>query len=95
LHDTEAKRNNVRISSSMEEIGEFYEAVMPRFEEIIQYLNGFKLSELPAAEENLLNLMFSFVEASTPIERFNSPIVTKSFPPQRFTIHEDTNSTTW
>ena len=93
LHDTEAQRNAVRINSSMEELKEFYDAVLPQFEEIIEYLNGFPIDNLPAQEENLLNMVFSFAEATSPIERFNSPIVTKLFPPQRFTIHEDTSAT--
>lgn len=82
-------RNRVRISTDMQRIRAFYDAVMPSFDAIIQHLNGFPLAALPAAEENLLNLMFSFVEASAPVERFNSPIVTKTFPPHRFIIHED------
>ena len=89
LHDTEAARNRARISTDMPRIRAFYDAVMPRFDAIIQHLNGFALGALPAAEENLLNLAFSFVEASAPVERFNSPIVTRTFPPERFVIHED------
>ena len=89
LRPTEAQRNEVRINSSMEEIRAFYDVAFPQFDAIIQHLNRFPLGDLPSAEQNLLNLMFAFVEASTPVERFNSPIVTKTFPPQRFKIHED------
>ena len=89
LHDTEAARNRARISADMARIRAFYDAVMPRFDAMIQHLNRFPLGALPAAEENLLNLAFAFVEASAPVERFNSPIVTKTFPPERFLIHED------
>ena len=93
LHATEAQRNEVRINSSMDELKELYDAVLPKFEDIIQYLNGFPVDDLPEQEENLLNMMFSFAESTSPVERFKSPIVTKLFPPQRFTIHEDTSAT--
>ena len=93
LHPSEARRNEVRISSSMEEIREFYDAVLPQFEQVIQFLNQKPLTELDDKEENLLNLSFSFVEASTPIERFNSPVVTELFPPERFKIYADSVAT--
>lgn len=93
LHATEAKRNEVRISSSMDEIRAFYDAVLPRLEDIIAHLDRHPLDALPAPERNLLDLTFAFVDASTPVERFNSPIVTKLFPPQRFRIHEDSVAT--
>lgn len=89
LRPTESQRNQVRISSKMTEIRTFYDAVLPRFDAIIRHLNGYPLGKLPPAEENLLNLAFAFVEATAPVERFNSPIVTKTFPPERFIIHED------
>jgi hypothetical protein len=89
LRPTEAQRNEVRIDSGMQEIRAFYDVVFPQFDAIIQHLNRFPLGDLPPAEQNLLGLMFAFVEASTPVERFNSPIVTKTFPPERFLIHED------
>ena len=93
LHATEARRNEARISSNMEQIKEFYDAVLPQFEQMIQFLNKKPLTDLGEQEENLLNLSFAFVEASTPIERFNSPIVTELFPPERFKIHEGSKST--
>ena len=89
LRSTESQRNQARISSDMAELRVFYDAVLPRFEAVIRHLNQFPLGDLPPAEQNLLNLSFAFVEATAPVERFNSPIVTKTFPPERFIIHDD------
>lgn len=89
LRTTEAGRNEVRISSTMEEIRDFYDVFLPRFEEVIGYLNRIPLDDLPGPDRNLLTLTFSFVEASAPIERFNTPEVTDLFPAHRFKIYEE------
>ena len=93
LRNTEAQRNAVRISSSMEEIRDFYDTMLPRFEAVIQHLNRMPLDELPQQDRSLLTLSFSFIEASAPIERFNTPEVTDLFPPERFRIYEESNAT--
>ena len=93
LQETEARRNEVRINSTMDEIRVFYDAMLPRFEAVIQYLNRVPLHELPDLDQNLLTLCFSFIEASAPIERFNTPEVTDLFPPHRFKIYEESVST--
>lgn len=95
LHATEARRNAARIGSTMQEIRAFYDAAMGCFEPAIAHLNTHALDALPPPERNLLDLLLAFVEASTPVERFDSPIVTKDFPPQRFFIHEQAVATGW
>lgn len=93
LHSTEAQRNRVRIDSNMGDIREFYDAVLSRFEEIIQYLNSRPLNAPDPTQTHLLNLVLSFVEVSAAVERFDSPIVTELFPPDRFKIHEASAAT--
>lgn len=95
IKETEKERNEVRIHSTLQEIRVFYNAVLPRFEEILKHLDSFEVDALPPPEENLLKLVFSFVEASCAVERFDSPIVTPTFPPERFVIHEDMPVTSW
>ena len=95
LAETERARNQIRITSSLEENVAFYDAVMPRFEEMLKHLDNFPVSNLPPAEDNLLKLIYGFVEASCPAERFNSPVVTDTFAPERFTIHEDSPASGW
>ena len=95
LAETEKARNQIRTTSTLKENVEFYDAVMPRFEEMLKHLDNFPVSDLPAAEENLLKLIYGFVEASCPAERFHSPVVTDTFPPERFTIHEDSPASGW
>ena len=75
----ETERNGKRLASSMEEMGEFYEIMLPRTDGIIQYLNGFELTDLPSAERNLLNLALSFAEVSFAVEVYGQPAVSNSF----------------
>lgn len=95
LHPTEARRNTARIASTMQDIRAFYDAVMGCFEQAIAHLNAHPLDALAPPERNLLDLLLAFVEASTPVERFDSPIVTPDFPPRRFLIHEPATTTGW
>ena len=45
--DSEPERYAKRLSSAMDEIQEFYDAIFPRAEDAIQYLEKFPLHELP------------------------------------------------
>ncbi|RLA16145.1 MAG: hypothetical protein DRQ60_01335 [Gammaproteobacteria bacterium] len=93
LHPTEARRNTARINSNMEDIQAFYDAVMLRLEEMTIYLNDQPYRELNSQQQNLLDLILAFVEATSAVERFQRPIVTPLFPPERFLIHESTGAT--
>jgi hypothetical protein len=65
---TEAERYAKRLSSSMEELQTFYDAVFPRFEEILAYLDARELEALPEDATRLLWLSYSLVNASFPVE---------------------------
>lgn len=75
---TEVERNQKRRTSSMEVLRGFYDAVLPRWGEMLAHLNGVPASELPAEERRLLELGLSFVEVSNAIERFRQPDVPDS-----------------
>lgn len=66
--ETEAERYAKRLGSPMEEIQAFYDAVFPRLEAIMGYLDGLPFTALPADAGRLLWLAYSLVNASFPVE---------------------------
>jgi len=88
---TEVERSQKRISSPMEVLVEFYEAVHPRFAEIMSHLNGVPAEGLPAEEQRLLDLGLTFVEVSNAVERFGQPDVPDSLDASRFFAIEGTS----
>lgn len=65
---SEAERYAKRLASSMDELQEFYDAAFPRLPEAMAYLDGFDLAELPIDATKLLQLCYSLVNASFPVE---------------------------
>lgn len=85
---TERERNERRRSSTMEEIQGFYEAMLPRMDEIINYLNQYPLDGLPAEAKLLFYLALSLMEISPSVELFKEPDETGAFEAARFKIIE-------
>ena len=75
---TRQERYDMRLSKTIDELGEFYDAITPRAEQAIEYLNGFDLNELPEAETRLLHLMYSLVMVSYPVNVFKQPRIPDS-----------------
>ena len=70
---TEGQRFAKRIASTMNEIQVFYDAFFPRAEEAIAYCEKFPLDDMPADAERLLQLLYSLVMASFPVEAWRQP----------------------
>ena len=64
----EAERYAKRLSSTMEDMGAFYDGAFPRLEEPLVYLDQFELDSLPEAARRLLWLCYSLVNVSFPVE---------------------------
>ena len=75
---TERERFAKRMSTSMDEIQAFYDAFFPRAGDAIAYCDQFPLDELPEDAERLLQLLFSLVMASFPVEAWRQPHVPDS-----------------
>jgi hypothetical protein len=75
---TERERFAKRMSTSMDEIQAFYDAFFPRAEDAIVYCDKFPLDELPDDAERLLQLLYSLVMASFPVEAWRQPHVPDS-----------------
>ncbi len=81
---TEAARNEKRLSSTMEELEVFYQAMAPRMEAIMEYLNQFPLDQLPEDPKRLFYLTLSLAEVAPAVELFKQPGVVEGFDPRRF-----------
>jgi hypothetical protein len=75
---TERERFAQRLASTMAEMQEFYDAFFPRAEEAIAYCEKFPLDDMPDDAERLLQLLFSLVMASFPVEAWRQPNVPDS-----------------
>ena len=88
---TSVERNRKRLASSMDEISALYNALLPRLEEILAYLDQFSLEEMPQDALRLLFLTLSLAEVSIGVELFHEPKVTGGCDPARFVMTRDLN----
>lgn len=73
---TTAQRTHKRHRSSMEEIKSFYDAVFPKAEAALSYLNDVPYdSDMSAEDRNLMNLYLSLAEITTAVEWYGQPAV--------------------
>jgi hypothetical protein len=75
---TERERYGKRLSSTMDELQAFYDAVFPRLTDAVTYLGQFELDALPENASHLLWLCYSVVNASFPVEVWRQPRVPDS-----------------
>ena len=72
---TEPERYAKRLASTMDEMQAFYEALFPRAEEAIAYLEKFPLDDLPDDALRLLRLLYSLIMVSFPVEIWRQPYI--------------------
>jgi hypothetical protein len=72
---SEPERLAARLSSSMEEMHAFYDAVTPRADDAMTYLDRFPLHDLSDEATNLLHLLYSMIQVSFPVESWGQPRV--------------------
>lgn len=70
---TERERWAERMSSSMDDLQAFYDAVCPRAQEAIAFCDKFHLDGMPNDALNLLRMIYSFVLVSFPVELWGQP----------------------
>ena len=75
---TERERFAQRIAGPMESLQEFYDAFFPRAEEAMTYLDQYPLDELPEDALHLLQLLYSLIMVSFPVEAWRQPNVPDS-----------------
>ena len=72
---TEAERWAQRLRSSMDEMQAFYDAFFPRAEEAIAYCDELRLDAMPEDAQRLLQLVYSLLMVSFPVEVWHQPEV--------------------
>jgi hypothetical protein len=75
---TERERYAERLSSTMDELQAFYDAAFPRLEDAAAYLDQFPLDALPDDATRLLQLCYSLINVSFPVEAWRQPGVPDS-----------------
>ena len=75
---TERERFAQRMSTPMEDMQTFYDAFYPQAEEAIVYCDRFPLDDMPQDAERLLQLLYSLVMVSFPVEAWRQPNVPDS-----------------
>ncbi|MEV0111378.1 hypothetical protein AB0H42_34325 [Nocardia sp. NPDC050799] len=70
---TERERYARRMASSMEKMQRFYDAITPRAENALSYLDAVGLDDMPDDALNLLHLLYSMIMVSFPVEVWNQP----------------------
>jgi hypothetical protein len=73
--DSEPERYAKRLSSTMDEIQGFYDAIFPRAEAAIAYLDEFPLNDLPEDAHRLLKLLYSLILVSFAVEIWRQPYI--------------------
>jgi hypothetical protein len=69
----EPARYAARLSSTMDELQSFYDAMFPRAEAVLDYCDQFPLAEMPEDVRHLLQLMYALVIVSFSVEAFHQP----------------------
>lgn len=81
---TETARAQRRRDSTLDELREFYDAMLPRLMAALDYLNGFPLSHMPAQELALLQMSFAFAEIAPFVEQYGRTVLPEIFDERRF-----------
>ena len=88
---TQNKRWDKRLASSREELIDFYQALLPHIEEILDHVDRFKIGQLPEDSARLFDLALMLAEISPNVELYDGdPNVPHSFEERRFVaVHGD------
>ena len=68
-----AERVAKRVRSSMAELRAFHDAMTPRLEEIIGYLNQFPVHEIPEVDRPLANAALAMCEVDNAVSKWKAP----------------------
>ena len=80
----ERARTELRLTSTMEEIQAFYDAMMQRIDEILDYLECHYAADMPASVHRLFLMSLSLVEVVTLVEINKRREVNDACDPLRF-----------
>jgi hypothetical protein len=75
---TRAERYETRLAKDIDELVEFYDAIAPRAEEAIAYLDTLGLDDLPDDATRLMQLLYSMILVSYAVNIFKQPRIPDS-----------------
>jgi hypothetical protein len=73
-----------RTSSTLEEMQEFHNAMVPSLEDIINFLNQFPCDEIPAEYLPLKNTVLSLLHVDRPVNKWNKTLLDDAGDPRLF-----------
>ena len=76
--ETWRERYEKRLASTIDEMQAFYDATMPRMDDIMAFLDQQPPTDLPDDVRNLVLLVSGLCEASLPVEAWRQPRVPDS-----------------
>ena len=85
-YETEPERSAKRQASSFEELQTLYDAVLPRLEAILAYLDKVPLDEIAERDRPLLQLTWALAEVAPAIELFGQVQVADGYDVERITM---------
>lgn len=68
---TTAQRVTKRQGSTPEQLRDFYAGIMPRMEQVLEYLNTFPLEDIPEGSMPLFHIALSLAEVGPYVEWFD------------------------
>jgi hypothetical protein len=74
----ERERCAKRLARTMDELQAFYDVALPRLEDAATYLEQLPLDDLPDDAARLLQLTYSLINVSFPVEAWRQPRVPDS-----------------
>jgi hypothetical protein len=75
---TRTERYETRLSKNIDELSAFYDAVAPYAEDATAYLDTLDINDLPEDATRLLQLLYSFILVSYPVNIFKQPRIPDS-----------------
>lgn len=89
---TEETRHRNLLAQSIDSLRAFYDAMLPRMDEITLYLNAFPLDAMPPDAQTLFDLAMTFMESAHPIDlRWRTTDIEDKFPSERFQFLSPSN----
>lgn len=85
---TETKRTTHRHTAGMDAIVEFRDALLPCVDELVAWLNQYRLDALPEDAKTAMYLLLSLAEIAPAVEFYNQPDVIDGYDPFRFAADE-------
>ena len=82
--EPERARTERKAAATMDEIRAFYDAVMARIDEILDYLDGCSRADMPAPAHRLYLLSLSLIEVATLVEIYGRREAVEACDPLRF-----------